>query len=158
MHKIKNSYMKNLLSITILVMALTLSSCFGNYLNYSVNVDPNVPDTYDGRDVTVAGTVYVSSQDVTFYAWDSGDVDGDIVSLIVNGNTVLDYYTLTGSEKAISVSLKNTGYNYVLLYAHNEGDIPPNTCALDLDDGIDRQSLTLSSDLSTNEAYNIYVQ
>jgi hypothetical protein len=150
--------MKNLLTIAILVTALTLSSCFGNYLNYSVQLDPNVPDTYDGRDVNILGTIYVSSKNVTFYVWDSGSIDGDIVSLIVNGNTVLDEYTLTGSEYSVDVSLSNSGYNYVMLYAHNEGDIPPNTCALDIDDGYDRQSLTMSADLYENGAYNIYVE
>lgn len=151
--------MKNLLGISILVLALTFSSCFGNYLNYSIQVDPNVPDTYDGRDVNVIGTIYVDSKNVTFYVWDSGAlIDGDIISLIVNGKTVIDEYTLTGTEYSIDVDLKNTGYNYVLLWAHNEGTSPPNTCALDIEDDTDRQSLVMSSDLSTNGAYNIYVE
>ena len=123
-----------------------------------IQVEPNVPDTYDGRDVNVIGTVYVDSKDVTFYVWDSGQIDGDIISLIVNGKTVIDEYTLTGTEYSVDVSLKNTGYNYVLLYAHNEGDISPNTCALDIEDDSGRQSLTMSSNLSTNGAYNIYVE
>lgn len=132
------------------------SSCFADYL-YVVQEDPTVPTSYDGRVVDVQGTVYVSSRNVTFYVWDSGTIDDDNVTLIVNGNVILSNYTLTGTKKAISYTLSNYGYNYVILYANNEGSIPPNTCALSIDDGNGEQDLVLSADLSTNGAYNIYV-
>ncbi|HPD66105.1 MAG TPA: hypothetical protein P5050_11445 [Bacteroidia bacterium] len=149
--------MKNLYLIIAVVMGLAMSSCFSDYL-YVVEEDPTVPTTYDGRTVDVQGTVYVKSRNVTFYVWDSGTIDDDNVTLVVNGNVILSGYTLTADKKAISYTLSNYGYNYVILYANNEGSIPPNTCALSIDDGNGEQTLVLSADLSTNGAYNIYVE
>jgi len=149
--------MKNLVLIIVVLAALTFSSCFSDYL-YVTNEEPNVPTTYSGRPVDVQGTVYVSSRNVTFYVWDSGTIDDDNVTLIVNGNTILSNYTLTGDKKSISYTLSSYGYNYILLFANNEGTIPPNTCALSIDDGNGEQTLTLSANLSTNGAYNIYVE
>ncbi|MFC2117813.1 hypothetical protein ACFLTI_01855 [Bacteroidota bacterium] len=115
--------------------------------------EPNAPDEYSGR-TNVGGTEYhVSSRDVTFYVWDDGAlIDGDIITLVVNGTSVLSNYTLQGpgSKKAVNVKLDNTGYNWVLLFAHNEGTSPPNTSAVSCDDGSSTQIFSLSSDLSTN--------
>lgn len=139
------------------VFTLFLVSC-SNYGDYGVQDEPNVPSTYKGRPVDVQGTVNVTSRDVTFNVWDSGTEDGDIISLYVNGSSVFSNFTLTKSKSSRSVTLDNRGYNYVLLYAHNEGSISPNTAALSIDDGTQEKTLTLSANLSENGAYNIYVE
>lgn len=161
----KFRYLRSKLVFTFCVFTLAFSSCddydyFEDYGfdSYGEVTEPNVPDTYSGRSVDVQGTVYVSSKNVTFRVWDSGQIDGDIITLVVNGNEVLSYYTLTGTKRDISVTLDNNGYNYVLLYAHNEGSIPPNTAALSIDDGVTEQDLVLSANLTTNGAYNIVVE
>ena len=158
-------YLRSKIVLTICVAALAFTGCedydyFEDYGfdSYGEVTEPNVPDTYSGRSVDVQGTVYVSSKSVTFRVWDSGQIDGDIITLVVNGSEVLTYYTLTGTKRDVSVTLDNNGYNYVLLYAHNEGSLPPNTAALSIDDGNTEQDLVLSADLSTNGAYNIVVQ
>lgn len=119
---------------------------------------PNMPTEYNGRTVEDQGEAYVESRSVQIYAWDSGQVDGDIVSVIVNGTVIFDEYTLTGVPEPRSVTLDNRGYNYILLYAHNEGSVSPNTAAIDLDDGSSYQNLVLSADLTTNGAMDIVVQ
>lgn len=123
------------------------------------NDNPNVPNNFLGRDVDVQGTVNIKSRTVKFYLWDSGTVDGDIVSFYVNGNKLVDTYTLEGPslKREVSITLDYEGYNYILLYAHNEGDLSPNTCALSYDDGSGEKQITISADLSTNGAYNIIV-
>lgn len=139
-----------------LVSALAFVGC-GLFDEDTVD-SPNVPSTFNGRPVETQGTVYVNSKDVTFYVWDSEIIDGDRISLIVDGDTILSDYTLTGTKRAIAHKLDNKGYNYVLLYAHNVGSLPPNTAALSIDDGDKEQVLVLSADLQTNGAYSIFVQ
>ena len=119
---------------------------------------PITPDTFMGRDVMEQGTVYVADRDVTLNVWDSGQIDGDIISLYVNGRPVVSQQTLSGSKRSYRVQLNRSGYSYILLYAHNEGSIPPNTAAVSIDDGYYEQTLVLSADLSTNGAYNIVVE
>jgi hypothetical protein len=120
---------------------------------------PTVPTTYNGRCVDVQGTVTVSSRQVTFQVWDDGTVDGDIISLIVNGTPILSQFTLDGpaNKRSVPATLSNDGYNYVILYAHNEGSIPPNTAALSISDGRTSQDIEVSANLVTNGAYNIIV-
>jgi hypothetical protein len=143
----------------VTVVGLCLASALALVACGDKTVDsPNIPSTFNGRSVKVEGTVNVNSKNVTFYVWDSEVIDGDRISLIVNDNTILSDYTLTGSKHAVSYKLDNKGYNYVMLYAHNVGSIPPNTAALSIDDGDQEQVLVLSADLSTNGAYSIYVQ
>lgn len=144
-----------------LVLLLSMSSCSKKTLQEDKDDAETsiIPADYRGRPIDVAGTISVTSKTVTFKVWDSGTIDGDIISLVVNGKVVLDNFTLTASKHTIPVTLDNTGYNYVLLYAHNEGTISPNTAALSvLDSTGTEQNLVLSANLQTNAAYNIIVQ
>jgi hypothetical protein len=162
------SFKTILLFSTFCLLSFTQTGCVRKYIaEYLFDDDggdddnrvnsPNVPSSYSGRTVDVQGSLNVSSKNVTFKVWDSGTIDDDIISLVVNGSTVLSNYTLTGTKRSISVTLDNNGYNYVLLYAHNEGSIPPNTAALSIDDGTGEQDLVLSANLSSCGAYNIIV-
>lgn len=118
---------------------------------------PNVPSTLQGRPVQVLGTVELLSRIVTFNVWDSGQIDGDEISLNVNGRWVIENYTLSATKRAISVTLPSRGYSYVVLYAHNEGSVSPNTAAVSINDGTREQNLVLSANLRTNGAYNLRV-
>lgn len=141
--------------IIILLCTVLLISC---KKKEKVVENSIIPSTFKDRSTEVQGNIEVSSRSVNFIVWDSGSIDGDIVSLYVNGKEILSQYTLTGTKKSIPVTLSNLGYNYILLYAHNEGSLPPNTCAVSIDDGNGEKNLVLSANLKTNGAYNIYVK
>jgi hypothetical protein len=71
---------------------------------------------------------------------------------------VLSNYTLTGSKRTVDVTLKFKGYNYILLYAHNVGSLPPNTCSVEITSDGSKKSFILESNLSTNGAVDIIVE
>lgn len=123
---------------------------------------PNMPSVYRDRPVVDLGTVEVSTKNVTFKVWDGGGlIDGDIITLVVNGVVVVDEYELLGpsSKLNVPVALNNLGYNYVLLFAHNEGTASPNTASLSIIDASgNEKSLVLDASLTTNGAYNIIVE
>ncbi len=126
-----------------------------------VNNESNIPSEYRGRLVEDQGTITVQSREVTFRVWDHGRVvDGDIITLIVNDQVLLDTFELKGpdAKQQVAVTLEFTGYNYLLLFAHNVGSIPPNTVGLSIHDGMTEQSFELEANLSTNGAYNIVVE
>lgn len=140
--------------------SLFLSSCsdIENLYDelFNKNKSSIIPSSYDGRPVTILGDIHVGTKNTTFYVWDSGQIDGDIITLVFNGNVIIPKSTLRGPTDKMSASVKLTkGYNYVLLFAHNEGSIPPNTAALSIDDGGGEKNLVLSANLTTNGAYNI---
>ncbi|MCX6351496.1 MAG: hypothetical protein NTX03_06515 [Bacteroidetes bacterium] len=140
---------------------IILTSCsdyldYSNYTGSGTNSTDNFPSSYRGRPVSDAGTTHLTGKTVTFKVWDSGQVDGDIITLVVNGTEVISNYTLTADKKSVTVTLKKQ-YNYVLLYAHNVGSISPNTCAVIMNDGSGDKTITLSSDLTTSQAMHLYV-
>lgn len=157
--------MKNLQKITCVLFGALLMLAFGSckkekqeIINPRVEA-PNMPTTFQGRPVIVSGTTNLNSKNVTFKVWDSGAIDGDIITLNVNGVDVLSNYTLTGNKLSIPVTLGNSGYNYVILFAHNEGDYSPNTAALSIvDDTGAETNLVLSADLLTCGSQNLYVK
>nr|MBI1230298.1 hypothetical protein [Cytophagales bacterium] len=118
-----------------------------------------IPETFMGRDNIDLGTVNINNTKVTISVWDHGQIDGDIVSIYVNGKLFIDEEVLDGPNFPITfdTDLEFSGYNYVLLYAHNEGSIPPNTCTISIDDGDVNEEFVLRSNLSTNGAVNIVV-
>ncbi|MCS4433070.1 hypothetical protein [Aquiflexum gelatinilyticum] len=118
-----------------------------------------IPESFNGRDNVDLGTVNINNTNVTISVWDHGQIDGDIVSIYVNGKLLVDQEVLDGPNFPITFStdLEYSGYNYVLLYAHNEGSLPPNTCTILINDGEVDEEFELRSDLSTNGAVNIVV-
>ena len=138
-------------------MLLILTSC--GLEEKPRNIASIIPQSFNGRDNVDLGTVYINNTNVNISIWDHGQIDGDIVSIYVNGKLVVDEEVLDGPDFPITFStdLEYSGYNYVLLYAHNEGFIPPNTCTLSIEDGEVNERFVLESNLSRNGAVNIVV-
>jgi len=149
--------MKRIFTKLILVafLAMTLQGCFKEPRNDT----SIIPGTFNGRYTQVLGDMYINSTNITISVFDHGLIDGDIVSIYVNGDLVIDNRELDGPNNKIvaNVNLEYTGYNYVLLYAHNEGSISPNTCTLEIDDGDQINDYVLEADLLTNGAVNVIV-
>ncbi|MBN9313740.1 MAG: hypothetical protein J0I53_11890 [Chryseobacterium sp.] len=118
-----------------------------------------VPSQFQGRSNVKLGAIYVDTRTLELGVYDHGTIDGDIISLYVNGKLVLDKYTLKGPAdiKKVKVTLDYTGYNYILMYAHNEGSIPPNTCTLTVKDASSTKDFVLESNLSSNGAVDVIV-
>jgi hypothetical protein len=78
--------------------------------------------------------------------YDNGIVDGDIISVIVNGNTVLSHQELSAKPITtyLKIDLHNT-FQEIEMFAENEGSIPPNTALLIVTANDKRYRLFLSS-------------
>lgn len=118
-----------------------------------------IPGTFLGRDINRLGSLELTNRTVTISVWDHGKIDGDIVSIYVNGTRLIARRTLKGPSQKYSVrtTLKYNGYNYILLYAHNVGSISPNTAAMSIYDGVRTRNFTLESNLKTNGAIDLIV-
>ncbi len=75
--------------------------------------------------------------------WDGMVIDGDIVSIMVNNQTVLENYMLEAGKKRITFPLKNKT-NTITITAQNEGSAPPNTSKVMLTDGRFKYSVLVS--------------
>ncbi len=132
---------------------LTDSTKLESELTYTSN--SSIPLTLNGRKVNASHPVEVMSKNVSLYVWDDDQVDGDIISLNFNGQWVLNAYKLTKKKKVVNIILNENGDNFLLLYAHNEGDTPPNTAGVSIYDGYRETRLILKSDLKSCDAVRL---
>lgn len=110
-----------------------------------------------GRDVVVTHRVVVTSPKVTIKIWDHQIIDGDIVSLNLNGNWLVENYTLEKKQYVLQVDL-NEGDNLFVLHALNLGKYSPNTAAIIIDDGVTQNKVILESSLLQSGTIDIVFQ
>lgn len=123
-----------------------------------VPVVPVVPSTpsvtlqhYDQRSKITKEVMTVAKDSISIDVWDGNREDGDIISLVFNGVVLLEQHTLTKEKRQFRVALQK-GQNILTLIAHNLGDIPPNTAALEVERNDGRKKITLSSDMDRSES------
>ncbi len=100
----------------------------------------------EGRAITRLREVDVFKEQITAYVWDVNKEDGDVISLQFNGKWILKDYYLKKEKKAIQLKIEPGKENRLVLFAENLGSIPPNTCAINFNDGKQSRNLSLISD------------
>lgn len=110
----------------------------------------------NGRKFIIQESVTVASASIKIMVWDKNRADGDQVSLYLNGELVVENFTVTKKKKEIILNL-DPGKNIIVMHAINLGTIPPNTAALSINDGSKRAKLlTLVSDLKKSGALEVF--
>lgn len=107
------------------------------------------------RKVIVKQQLSVTTATVKIEIWDHQQEDGDIVSLRLNGENVVDKIRLLRKKYEKTITLQQ-GTNTLALDAINLGSIPPNTAAIRItSDGKLIKEVVLKSDMNTSEAITI---
>ena len=108
----------------------------------------------DKRGIASTQSVFFQSDSLVLTLYDNGYVDGDTVSVVMNGDVIFSKQGL--STKAVSKTIyitKDTPDSIKLvMYAENLGSIPPNTGLLVVHDGEAVYDVRFSADLKTNAA------
>jgi hypothetical protein len=98
-------------------------------------------------------TVSIDSDSLQLTLYDNGEVDGDTVSVLLNGQVILPKQGL--STKAVRKTIylpPGTETVQLLMYAENLGSIPPNTGLLVVHDGDKVYEIRFSADMKKNAA------
>lgn len=105
------------------------------------------------RKLTSSQTVWFTSDSLQLALYDNGEVDGDTVSVLINGELVMARQGLktTAIRKTIYTSAHADSITMVL-YAENLGKYPPNTGLLVVRDGDQVYQVRFSADLQQNAA------
>lgn len=119
-------------------------------------VTPEAPQSstlqhYNTRSKITKEVMTVGKDSISIDVWDGNREDGDVISLVFNGTVLLEEHPLTKSKSSFRVALQ-PGQNILTLIAHNLGDIPPNTAALEVERNEGRKKITLSSDMDRSES------
>ncbi len=115
----------------------------------------NIPLAIKDRGVELQTTVTVHEPEFDIQIWDKSVEDGDSISLNLNGEWILRDHRVAKSRYTVHVKINpQFTNNYLILYAHNLGEISPNTAAVAVLIGGEEYRLSLSSDLKKSGALN----
>lgn len=103
------------------------------------------------RQTIVQQTVSFTSDSLLLTLYDNGEVDGDTVSVMLNGQLILEKQGLStvAIKKTIYIPA-NTDRMELVMYAESLGSIPPNTGLLVIRDGKQLYEVRFSGDLQKN--------
>jgi hypothetical protein len=101
------------------------------------------------------GTVQVKSKQVSVSLWDNASEDGDIITIIVNGNVVASNVEIFHNQKTFSFTIDPTINNYISFYAVNEGTSSPNTASGTINDGFQSQSFDVGMNEGESISFNL---
>ena len=105
------------------------------------------------RNTAVLQTVSFMSDSLRLSLYDNGEVDGDTVTVVLNGQPIISRAGLTAKGMTMSISTSDLrDSSQLIMYAENLGRIPPNTGLLIVQDGADRYQIRFTGDLQNNSA------
>lgn len=114
---------------------------------------PVIPPAADvlKRTTVLQQTVYFSSDSLEITLYDNGEVDGDIVSVLMNGKLIMEKEKLsTKAVKKMIYAEPGEADIELVMYAENLGAIAPNTGLLVVHDGKSIYEVRFSGDLQKN--------
>jgi hypothetical protein len=106
------------------------------------------PDSFLNTTLTIPKVIDVQGKNVKIQISDYEKIDGDIVSVYLNREKVIDKVEIRKRPIERTVRLSQfVQINELVVYAHNLGEISPNTCMLTVDDGLTVQKVFIESSL-----------
>ena len=104
------------------------------------------------RIITNIKTVEIAHDSLVFSLFDNGTIDGDTVSILLNGKVIMPRVGLLARavNKTIYLTPDMGDSIHVIMYAENLGSIPPNTGLLVVRDGERNYEILFSGDLKKN--------
>ena len=91
-------------------------------------------------------TINVINNEVTVRLYDNGEIDDDTISVYLDNDLVLSNKRLSASPLTITLKLKDSDPEHVLvMVAENMGRIPPNTSLMIVQDGEKKYQVRITS-------------
>ena len=89
---------------------------------------------------------------------DDAAEDGDIITIIVNGNVVAQNVVIYNTPKTFKFNIDPTAQNYITFYAVNEGSSSPNTVVGSVTDGVQTHNFDQNLKQGETVSFNLIYQ
>ncbi len=116
------------------------------------------PDFIGGRAVEVGDEVKVKNRKIKLKLWDSQVEDGDIISVYIGENKVIDHLYLRLKPQEFDIELPPGKEYYLTVYADDFGKAEPNTAMVSIFDGVKEQIIDLVSSRKKQESVKIILE
>jgi hypothetical protein len=116
----------------------------------------SIAEKFRKRNRSVTSTISVQSDSIKINFLDNSVVDGDSISVFINGKLTAAHVRLTAKVFTLNVHFEK-GQNEieVAMFAENLGTLPPNTALMQIVDGSKVHRAYLSSDTISNAVIRI---
>jgi hypothetical protein len=106
------------------------------------------------RKTEIIRSVPFSSDSLVLSLYDNGTIDGDTVSVVLNGKVILAKKGLTANviRTTIPITPEMGDSLQLIMYAENLGSIPPNTGLLIIQDGEVKNEIRFAGDMQKSSA------
>jgi hypothetical protein len=105
------------------------------------------------RTIETIQSVNYRSDSLVLTLYDNGEIDGDTVSVLMNGKVIMPMVGLTTNAVRKVIYTKDLPDSIqIVMYAETLGSLPPNTGLLIVYDGTERYEIRFSGDLKKNAA------
>ena len=116
------------------------------------------PLSLQKRNVEVQKVITVNSKVLRLAVWDNERVDGDKISLSLNGKWVLRNHEIAKEKRKLEIKLIPGQVNQLVFFAENLGEIPPNTSAINIQyDGYNKTHI-MRSNMEKSGSINFYFE
>jgi hypothetical protein len=116
------------------------------------------PKTLEDRSIEFIDNkhvIYVDGADPELEVFDHLQQDGDIISLNFNGDWIFRNLSLERKPRKFILKLNQTGKNFLILHAVNEGSVPPNTIGINYTSEGRRKRYVMQSNLKMSQMVEI---
>lgn len=116
--------------------------------------DGSAATQFASRQTSTMQEVFFRSDSLQLTLYDNGEIDGDTVSVLMNGKVIIARQGLSTKTNVHTVYIDEETPDSIqlVMYAENLGSIPPNTGLLIVKDGNSTYEVRFSADLKTNAA------
>ncbi len=115
----------------------------------------NAQRKIEQRDIDLLNTFRFKEDSAMIKIFDNGVIDGDVITLIVNGTIVFDKIKLTASPLSYALKSTTTNQFQIEFYAETLGEIPPNTGLITISSASRTSEILFSSDLKKSAAIKV---
>lgn len=115
---------------------------------------PMPPIDHLARSTDTLTTLSASKSRITLWLWDNAEYDGDTLTVLLNGRPVLVGHELGRKRHKLKVDLV-PGENILMVVAHNEGRVSPNTASVVVRTGKGRKELLFTTSLRKNQVLRL---
>jgi hypothetical protein len=117
-------------------------------------ITTNLPLQPTERKIQKINEIVFTGDSLSLSVYDNGTIDGDTISMVLNGKIIVEKLKLTGNAFKITIpaTVKPGDSLILIMHAESLGLIPPNTGLLIIEDGAARHEIRFEGDLQKSSA------
>lgn len=100
----------------------------------------------NGRKVRKGRNIEVHSEEITIQVYDKNEIDGDSISLYYGDSLIVQHLALVKKKVSFTIRVDKSKPRQIVLFAENQGSVPPNTACVIIKDGRNSTEVVLQSD------------